>query len=145
MDSSDTLLGSDFRLLIGDGNSPEGFVDACSIGDVAGLGESKSQVEVTTYCDDAKAFIGGLREGQEVTLTANFIPGATDVAALFAGWDSGSNMSFRFAMKSSPDTVYLQWSGALLSWAFLPPVGDKASLTFTVKISGGVTRSGFDG
>jgi hypothetical protein len=142
--SEDSLLGSDFTLQIGDGNSPEAFVDACSVNDVQGLGEAKPLVDVTTYCDDARTFIGGLREGNEVTLQMNLIKAAADKSDLFSHWDAGTNVNFRFASKDSPAVMYLQWGGALINWALQPPVGDKVQLSFTVKISGGVTRVGFD-
>jgi hypothetical protein len=144
MASEDTLLGNAFVLQIGDGNSPEGFVDACSVNDISGLGETKTQVDVTTYCDDARTFIGGLREGNEVTLAANLIVPASDIGDLFDAWDAGANVTFRFAKKDSPTACYLQWGGALLNWSLAAPVGEKGVLTFTVKISGGVTRVGFD-
>lgn len=142
--SEDSLIGSDFVLQIGDGNSPEVFVNACSAHDVTGLGETKPQEDVTTYCDDARTFIGGLREGNELTLALNLIPGATDAADLFAAWDAGQNVRLRFARKVSPAGMYLEWGGALLSWGLTPPVGGKIVLNFTLKISGGVTRVGFD-
>ncbi len=142
-ESENTLLGNAFTLQIGDDNSPQEFVDACSVTDIAGLGESKTQVEVTAYCDDAKTFIGGLREGNEVTLTCNLKVPAQDIADLFSKWDSGDNITLRFAKKDSPTSVYLEWGGALLNWSLNAPVADRGVLTFTVKISGGVTRVGF--
>ena len=69
---------------------------------------------------------------------------AADIADLFSAWDSGANIRLRFAKKDSPTTVYLEFGGALLNWSLTAPVGEKGSLSFTIKISGGVERVGFD-
>lgn len=145
MASEDTLIGSEFVLQIGDGNSPATFVDACSVSDVAGLGETKTLLDVTTYCDDARTYRGGLRDGNEVTLTLNNIQNAADIETLFEGWDSGEVVQLRFAKKDSPTEMYLEWNMSLIGWGMTAPVGEKTSLTFTGKISGGITREGFDG
>lgn len=145
MSSEDTLLGSAFKAQVGDGGSPEDFSDACSIVDIQNLGESKSQVETTAYCDDARTYISGLREGNEVSLVCNYIQGANDIAKMFQSWDAGTNRTLRFAKKGALDSVYLEFGGALLSWGLQPPVDGRMQLTFAVKISGLITRVGFDG
>ena len=143
MSSEDTVLGSAFKLLLGDNGSPEDFSQACSITDIQNLGESKSQVETTAYCDSARTYIAGLREGQEVQIQANLIPGATDVQTIFSEWDQGRNISIRFALKSDPDNYYFEARLALLSWSLTPPVDGRAQLQFSGKITGNVIRVGF--
>jgi len=147
------LLGSDFVFQVGDGNSPEAFTNACSVGDVSGVGESKPLVDITAYCDSARRYRGGLADGNEVTLVMNVKDGADDLAAVFDSYDSGENITMRCVRKGqggsisdpedSPSGMYFEWAMAMISWGFAPPIGDKATITFTGKISGGVTRVGF--
>jgi hypothetical protein len=144
MASEDTLIGSEFRLQIGNGDSPPTYVDACSVSDVAGLGETKTLLDVTTYCDDARTYRGGLRDGNEVTLTLNNIQNAADIESLFASWDAGTVVQLRFVKADSPTEMFLEWNMSLIGWGMTAPVGEKMSLTFTGKITGGVTREGFD-
>lgn len=138
--SEDTLIGNELRLQMGDGNSPEAFTDVCSISDVSGLGESKPQVDVTTLCDLARTFRGGLAEGAEVTITANLIKGDEDTRNLFDAYQDDEQVNFRLTTYTgdSPEE-YFAFGGAILGWSIANPVGEKASMTFTLKISGGVT------
>jgi hypothetical protein len=138
MASEDTLLGNDLRLQIGDGNSPETFIDFCAANDVGGLGESKPQVDVTTLCDLARVFRGGLPEGAEVTVQANLIQGDAQTRALFQNYKDDDIVNFRLNIPSVTPAEYFMFSAAILGWAIQAPVGDKAQMTFTLKISGGV-------
>jgi len=138
MPSQDTLIGNELRLQIGDGNSPEVFTDFCSASDVSGLGESKPQVDVTTLCDLARTFRGGLAEGAEVTLTANYIKDDQQAHDLFESYKADDVVNFRLATQTGSPQDIFAFSAAILGWSVAAPVGDKASLTFTLKISGGV-------
>jgi hypothetical protein len=139
MASEDTLLGNELRLQIGDGNSPEIFVDMCSASDVSGIGEQKPQVDVTTLCDLARKFRGGLAEGSEVTLTANLIQGDAQTRELFEAYKADDVVNFRLTIVGSSPEEFFAFSASLLGWTVNPPVGDKATMVFTLKISGEVT------
>jgi hypothetical protein len=138
MASEDTLIGNELRLQIGDGNSPEVFTDFCAAADVSGLGENKPQVDVTTLCDLARTFRGGLAEGSEVTIQANMIQGDAQTRALFQSYKTDDVVNFRLVMVGISPTEFFAFSGAILGWNIAAPVGEKASMSFTVKISGGV-------
>jgi hypothetical protein len=147
------LLGSDFVFQIGNGESPEVFANACSVADVSGVGESKPLVDISAYCDNARRYRGGLADGNEVTMVLNLTENAQDISDLFASYDTGDNITIRCVRKGeggsvsdpedSPAGMYLEWAMALISWGLGLPIGDKSALTFTGKISGGVTRVGF--
>lgn len=139
MASEDTKLGNELRLQIGDGNSPEVFVDFCSVTDVQGLGESKPQVDVTGACDLARTFRNGLAEGNEMTLVANFIQGDTQAQQMYAAYQTDDIVNFKYLVNpgDSP-SEFFAFSMTLLSWTLGTPVGDKATLTFGGKITGPV-------
>lgn len=138
MSSEDTLIGNELRLQIGDGNSPQVFLDFCAITDVGGLGESKPLIDVTSLCDLARVFRAGLKEGAEVTLQANMIQGDAQTRALFESYQIDEIVDFRYTLVGVSPEEYFQFSAAILGWSIAGAVGDKASMTFTVKISGGV-------
>ena len=138
MASEDTLLGNELRMQIGDGNSPEVFTDFCAASDVSGIGETKPQVDVTTLCDLARKFRGGLAEGSEVTLTANLIQGDTQIRELFQAYKADDIVNFRLAMVGVSPEEFFAFSATILGWTVNPPVGDKATMVFTLKISGEV-------
>lgn len=138
MASEDTLLGNELRLQLGSQDSPPTFADFCAISDISGLGESKPQVDVTTLCDVARAFRGGLAEGSEVTITANLIQGDAQTRAMFERYQDDDVVPFRLVFLDVSPAEYFEFRGAILSWTIATPVGDKATMAFTVKISGGV-------
>lgn len=138
MASEDTLIGNELRLQIGSDDSPPTFTDFCAASDVSGLGESKPQVDVTTLCDLARKFRGGLAEGAEVTITANLIQGDADTRALFQSYKNDVVVPFRLTMQDVSPEEFFAFSASILGWAISNPVGEKATMTFTLKISGGV-------
>jgi len=138
MASEDTLIGNELRLQIGDGNSPEVFVDFCAANDVSGIGESKPQVDVTTLCDLARTFRGGLPEGAEVTITANMIQGDAQTRELFQSYKTDDVVNFRLIMVGVSPEEFFAFSASILGWSIANPVGERATMTFTAKISGGV-------
>lgn len=138
MASEDTLIGNELRLQIGDGNSPEVFVDLCATSDVSGLGEQKPQVDVTTLCDLVRTFRGGLAEGSEITLTANLIKGDVQTRELFQVYRSNDIVNFRLNFHDQSPVEFFAFSAAILGWNVTPPVGDKATMTFTLKVTGQV-------
>lgn len=138
MASEDTLIGNELRLQIGSSDSPPTFTDFCAAADVSGLGESKPQVDVTTLCDLARKFRGGLAEGAEVTIQANLIQGDEQTRDLFQAYQADDVVPFRLTMVGVSPEEFFAFSGSILGWSIANPVGEKASMTFTVKISGGV-------
>jgi hypothetical protein len=138
MASEDTLIGNELRLQVGNADSPPVFTDFCAVGDVSGLGETKPQVDVTTLCDLARTFRGGLAEGAEVTIQANLIQGDAQTREMFQSYQADDVVPFRLIMVGVSPEEYFAFSGAILGWSIAAPVGEKASMTFTVKISGGV-------
>lgn len=146
MSSEDTLIGNDLVLAIGDGNSPEVFLDFCALSDMSGLGETKPQVDTTTVCDTARTFRNGLAEGNEMTVVANLIHGAAASSAaalaairdLFASYKADDIVNMRYRFRDVSPDEYFAFSTTILSWAIAGPIGDKVTMTFGMKISGEV-------
>jgi hypothetical protein len=136
MASEDTLIGNELVLAIGDGNSPETFTDFCAIGDVSGLGETKPQVDVTTLCDLARTFRNGLKEGNEMSLAVNLIQGDAQTRALFESYQADEIVNFRYRMRDVSPAEYFAFSATILSWNIAGAIGEKATMTFGLKISG---------
>lgn len=138
MASEDTLIGNELRLQIGNGDSPEVYLDFCAANDVGGVGESKPQVDVTTLCDLARKFRGGLPEGAEVTIVANLIQGDAQTREMFQAYKTDDIVNFRLLMIGVSPEEFFAFSATILGWNIANPVGERATMTFTAKISGGV-------
>lgn len=143
MASEDTLIGNDFKVMLGDGNSPETFTDLCAAFDFGSVGEEKPLVDVTAYCDDGRTYRNGLADGVEIPLQCNFISGDTGLQALYEHYKNDTVPTFRIVVKEAADpaspTRYFEFAATVRAWNVTGPIGEKSVLSFTLKISGGVT------
>jgi hypothetical protein len=138
MASEDTLIGNDFVVQVGDGESPEVFTDLCAANDFGAVGEEKPLIDVTTYCDEARTYRNGLQDGTEIPLQLNFIPGDAQSHQLYQDYLANTVRRFRILVKNSSPAEYFEFGATVRGWSTGLPVGDKSSLTFTLKISGPV-------
>lgn len=144
MASEDTLIGNDFKVMLGDGNSPEVFSDLCAAFDFGAVGEEKPLVDVTAYCDIARAYRNGLADGVEIPLQCNFIQGDALLRELYQHYKNDTVPNFRIVVKDSADVdnspeEYFEFAATVRAWNITGPIGEKSVLTFTLKISGAVT------
>ena len=132
-----------WKILVGTNASPEVLTEIEEVLDADGFGEDAPLIEVTNW-DTAvgqKEFIAGNAEGEEFTVTCNFISGTgTHQRALRA--DKGATRPFeaRYA-GTSPQQV---WSGSCVikSWAMVPSNDEQSQMEFTFKITGALSEAG---
>jgi hypothetical protein len=138
--SQNTKIGNDFTFQIGSPNpNPTSWANFCAVTDTGQIGESSPQIDVTTLCDDARAYRGGLADGAQISLKCNYIQGDTATRALYAAYKSRTNQNFRLKVDETTPEEYFQFAASVLGWNVTAPVGAKSEVTFTLKISGGVT------
>ncbi len=122
--------------------SPVEYVRICEIHGISGLGETNDLVDVTTFCSGGnREYIGGLADGQEITLDANFIINSDGRRALIAAQKAKRNVLSRVVADDDGDgnaDLSFYFSSAVLGWVFNPSVDDKNAIQFTLKISGEV-------
>lgn len=139
MASEDTLIGNDFVVQLGNGSSPPVFADLCAAFDFGSVGEEKPLVDVTSYCDEARAYRNGLADGVEIPLQANMIPGDTQLQALYNAYKNDELVDIRILRKDSSPEEFFQFQATVRAWNVTGPIGERSVLTFTLKISGEVT------
>jgi hypothetical protein len=139
MASEDTLIGNDFVVQLGDGNSPPVFANLCAAFDFGSVGEEKPLVDVTAYCDEARAYRNGLADGVEIPLQANMIPGDVQLQALYNAYKNDELVDIRILRKDSSPEEFFQFKATVRAWNVTGPIGERSVLTFTLKISGEVT------
>ncbi len=137
MASEDTLLGNDFVFQVGDGGSPEAFANMCAVIDPGSIGEEKPLIDVTAICDEARTYRNGLADGVEIPLVVNFIRGDNQIRALYLGFKNDLVKRFRLSVKDDP-TEFFEFSAIIRGWNTSAPIGDKSSMTFTLKVTGEV-------
>jgi hypothetical protein len=141
MASEDTLIGNDWKVQLGDDASPPNYSDVCAAFDFGSVGEEKPLVDVTTYCDDARAYRNGLADGVEIPLQCNYIPGDATLQALSQAYKDDTIVPVRIIRKEeeSPEGEFFAFNATVRAWNVTGPIGERSVLTFTLKISGEVT------
>lgn len=139
MSSEDTKLGNNFKFQVGNGASPEVFANFCAVIDVGAIGEEKPLVDVTALCDAARKYRGGLADGVEIPLQCNFIQGDAAIRAMYTQYQANTVRTFRLTIDDTSPEEYFEFSAIVRAWNLGVPIGDKASVTFTMKISGAIT------
>jgi hypothetical protein len=131
-------LGSQTLLQMGDGTSPENFNTIAEVTSIGALAQRKDLIEVTSLTSLAKEFIGGLAEGQEMTIVANWIP--TDVsqlAVLAAAAGISSAKNFRYKMPAGGANKMFTFAALIMSSEVGATTPNAAvPFTFGLKISG---------
>lgn len=138
--SADTRIGNEFKFQVGDLATPtEVFAPFCAVVDPGAIGEEKSLIDVTALCDEARIYRTGLADGASIPLKCNFIQGDTAIRNMHTKYGTGTTMHFRLTLDDTSPEEYFAFSAVVQAWSLGIPVGDKASVTFTLKISGVVT------
>jgi hypothetical protein len=133
-----TRLGNEFKFQVGSG-SPPTFANFCAVTDAGAIGETKPQIDVTSLCDSARTYRGGLADGASITLKCNFLQGDAAIRAMYVAYQNNEVQTFRLALDDTSPEEYFQFEAAITAWNLAVPVGNKSEVVFTLKISGVVT------
>ncbi len=113
---------------------------------LSGIGVTNPLVDVTSHDSTAREYIAGLADGSEITLESNYIQTASSKQLdLMSDIDNKLTSGFKLTMLDasvSPNTSKtFTFNAVCLSWSVAPSFDDKHMITFTLKISGGITRA----
>lgn len=138
--STDAKIGHGVLFKIGNGASPEVFTTVAEATSITPPGPSRDAIDVTHMesAEKWREFIAGLKDGGEVEIEMNFVPGSASTDLILAQFDTDT-----VGNKQVVFTTGEVWSFAALCTDFAPeaPVDDKMSATATFKISGKPTLS----
>ena len=130
--------GVDYK--IGDGGDPEVFATLEEVTDISGLGEILELIEATHFgSGGSKEYIAGQADGKEVTVTCNHILGATQQS--YVKSNKGITGNTQVDITDGTTTETYDFATVFMGWELNPNNSDKNSITYTFKISGGITES----
>jgi len=134
---------SRWKAYLGSTGSPVTYTAIEEVFEVSGLGAVNDLVDVTNFDSPTgtKEFIGGLADGQEVTVRANFLPAGTQQIAMMAVVDAKVNRQFRVSYVGVSPAKTFTFAVAPISYVIEPSVDNKNVIMFAVKISGTITRA----
>jgi hypothetical protein len=147
MADSDARTGFGATLQKGQGDSPETYIDVLGIKSISGPQISRDTHDTTTMLSPSgwREFIGGLKDGGEVTFEANWLPRdpsqGQDVGGFMAEFDKESCESrgdWRILVPACPgeDEMALEFAGVVSGQSIQLPMDDLMSFTGTIKVSG---------
>lgn len=137
--SADTRIGNEFKFQVGNGASPEVFADFCAVIDPGAIGEAKPLIDVTSLCDAARTYRGGLADGASIPLKCNFIQGDTAIRSMYTKYKANAQGHFRLTLDDTSPLEFFEFSAAITGWNLTVPSGAASTVTFTLKVSGEIT------
>lgn len=131
---ADLGFGVLFKTDDGTGN----FVTLAEVNDVNPPGMSRDSVEVTHELSPNawREFIAGLKDGGEVSLELNFVPGGSAIAAMMAEFALESSEATKNRQVNFPDGSYFAFAAFLTGNEPAAPIDDKMALSLTFKVTG---------
>ena len=105
-----------------------------------GFGEILELIEATSFeSGGSKEYIAGLADGKEITVTCNKVQGATQQD--YVRGNKGITGNIQIDLTDGTTTETYDFAAVYMGWDLDPNVSDKNSISFTFKISGGITES----
>lgn len=125
--------GSSFR--IGNGADPEVFTALAELNDITPPEVTRDSIDATHHSspDRAREFIPGLKDGGEVTVSFNLIPGGPSDEAIRDQLEAAGLKNYRCVY---PDGSHLQFAGFCTAYGQATPLDDKMTGSATFKVSG---------
>lgn len=126
-------FGTEFQR--GDGAATEVFEPIANVTNIAGPEMSRETVDVTAHnsVDAWMEFVGGLKDGGEVSLDVNYDPNLHDV--LVGDFDDDAPRNYKLVFPVTPAVV---WSikAVMTGFSSEAPYDDKLAASITLKVSG---------
>ncbi|HEX8030274.1 MAG TPA: phage tail tube protein [Vicinamibacterales bacterium] len=135
---SDARSAQNTYFSTGDGASPEQFGELSEVVSIGGPNETADEIDVTHLRSQGgyREFIQSFKDGGELPLNLNFIPGDTSQQAMDADFASGTTKNRRITY---PDGSYDSFAGWVKARGNSEiAVGSKLARTYTVRIVGPV-------
>ena len=124
----------------------KGATAIAELTNIGGPALSADTIEATSHdaADGYREFLQGLRDGGEISIEGNFIPGNAGQVALVTDLNDGSLDEYTITLPVAMATTWV-FDAIVTAFESSSPFDDKASFTATLKVSGkptlGVTAS----
>jgi predicted secreted protein len=143
MPDAAALFAQGTQLKIGNGADPEVFTTIYGCGPITGPGKSRDTVDVTTHSspNGQREFIGGLRDGMEISCDVNWVfddPGQNALETAYAS-DDPVNYQVVYTFTDLNETD--NFAGLVTALNSSSPTDAQYKEALTIKITGPVTRT----
>lgn len=132
----------DIFLARGNGAVPEVFTRVCQVFGISGVGETNELVQATTFCSaGSREYIGGLADGEEMTVEANYEQGDATLLAMITDVKNKVTRNYRLEIEDGSPSETMSFAAVAIGWVLNPAVDDRNTISYTLKISGSITIS----
>lgn len=126
-------------LQLGNGATPEVFMDIAEIIDLTPPNMSRDEIDVSNHdsSDGYKEYIPGWRDGGEVAVRANWLPTNTThdaTTGMLASFNNDDAHNWRIVLPNNLLTIPLR--GFLTAFEPDLPIEEQGDLTMTIKVTG---------
>ena len=130
-------VGTQFKRAEGDSSAPT-FTAISEINSISGPNMSRDTIDVTSLDSTGgyREFIGGFRDGGELTMEMNFTIAGFDL--MKDDFESAALRDYQVVLSDTGNTT-LEFAGLVTSLGLTVPMDDKITASVTIKISGEVT------
>lgn len=135
--TTQAFIGHGAEIAVGSG-SPVQYAAIGEVTSISGPSLARDAIDATHMASPGgwREFIPGLKDGGEITIEFNFVPGSQSYADLQAAFNSSDAVPFRLTFPDgSPGTTWT-FDGIVTGLESDMPVDDKATGTMTVKLTG---------
>jgi len=137
------------RLYMGDLATPTVYTEIAEVRDMSPFSATRDDIDVTSRGTSAsnssgwREFIGGYRDGGELTFEANWLIGdaTQDEVTGLLYWFSSNDTPHPWRVVSPSGLRKMEFCGYVSGFEPDYPLEDRAALSATIKISGAVTVS----
>lgn len=136
--STSARIGYGTLFKSGNGAVPEVFTTLAEVTAITPPALARDTVDATHEESPGawREFIAGLKDGGEVSLDLNFVPGGTAAAAMMAELDLDGALAKINRQIIFPDGSYFSFAGILTAFEPDAPIDDKMSASVTFKVTG---------
>jgi len=130
------LDGTGARFLASDMASAPTFTEVANVTSISGPSISRDTYDVTAHDSTGgyREFIGGLRDGGEVSFDLNFDPSEATHQTLIGYL--GDSVARDYQVTLPDDAATFEFSAFLTGWEVGLPIDDKITASVTFKITG---------
>lgn len=142
--STNATIGFGTLFKTGNGAVPEIFTTLAEVTNITPPAMARDTVDVTHELSPEawREFIAGLKDGGEVSVEMNFVPGQSDAAALMAELALSGSAALKNRQIVFPDGSVFAFAAILTAYEPDAPIDDKMSASVTFKVSGKPTLNG---
>lgn len=141
------VIGNELRLkYLNTATSPNAYTTLDAVIDFGEFGEEKPLIDITAQISTAREYRNGLADGIEIPVTMNFHGNTANVTSfnvLYAAFLANTTLGFQISVLNASPQFGFRFNATVRGWRISGTVGEKSTASFTVKISGAVTKGAY--